>query len=42
AETNMTVLEVAIACGYLSSAQFAKSFRRKYGVTPRRFSHFGG
>lgn len=42
AETNMTVLEVAMACGYLSSAHFAKSFRLKYGVTPRRFSHFGG
>lgn len=42
AETNMSVIEVAIACGYQSSAYFAKSFQKKFGVTPRRFSHFGG
>ncbi|MDE3027235.1 MAG: GlxA family transcriptional regulator [Paracoccaceae bacterium] len=40
AETNLSVLEVAIACGYRSSAHFAKSFHGKYGVSPRRFSHF--
>ncbi|WP_127902439.1 GlxA family transcriptional regulator [Solirhodobacter olei] len=40
-ETNMTVLDVAIACGYVSSSHFAKSFRRKFGVTPYQFSHFG-
>ncbi len=42
ADTNMTVVEVAMACGYQSSAHFAKSFRRKFGITPHRFSHFGG
>lgn len=40
-ETNMTVLEVAIACGYISSSHFSKSFRKKFGVTPYHFSHFG-
>ncbi|MBI1218599.1 MAG: helix-turn-helix domain-containing protein [Rhodobacteraceae bacterium] len=40
-ETNMTVLDVAVACGYLSSSHFAKCFRKKFGVTPYHFSHFG-
>lgn len=42
AETDMSVTEVAIACGYASSSHFSKSFRKKYGVSPYRFSHFGG
>ncbi|MDO8881518.1 MAG: GlxA family transcriptional regulator [Pseudotabrizicola sp.] len=41
AETDMSVTEVAIACGYASSSHFSKSFRVKYGVSPYRFSHFG-
>jgi AraC family transcriptional regulator, glycine betaine-responsive activator len=41
AETDMSVTEVAIACGYASSSHFSKSFRLKYGVSPYRFSHFG-
>ncbi|WP_127904358.1 GlxA family transcriptional regulator [Solirhodobacter olei] len=40
-ETNMTVVEVAIACGFVSSSHFAKSFRKKFGLTPYQFSHFG-
>lgn len=40
AETNMPVTEVAMACGYVSVSHFSKSFRRKYGVSPHRFSHF--
>lgn len=39
-ETNMSVLEVAVSCGYVSSSHFAKSFRKKYGVSPNRFAHF--
>lgn len=41
AETDMTVTEVAVACGYASTSHFSKSFRKKYGVSPYRFSHFG-
>ncbi|MBL8563760.1 MAG: GlxA family transcriptional regulator [Gemmobacter sp.] len=41
AETDMSVTEVAVACGYASSSHFSKSFRKKYGVSPYRFSHFG-
>ena len=40
-ETNMPVLEVALACGYESSSSFSKGFRKKYGIAPQRFSHFG-
>ena len=42
AETDMKVTEVAVACGDASSSHFSKSFRKKYGVSPYRFSHFGG
>lgn len=41
AETDMKVTEVAIACGYASTSHFSKSFRKKYGTSPYRFSHFG-
>lgn len=41
-ETDMKVTDVAVACGYASTSHFSKSFRRKYGVSPYRFSHFGG
>ncbi|PTX53612.1 MULTISPECIES: GlxA family transcriptional regulator [Gemmobacter] len=40
AETDLSVTEVAVACGYASSSHFSKSFRKKYGVSPYRFSHF--
>lgn len=41
AETDMKVTEVAVACGFASASHFSKSFRKKYGVSPYRFSHFG-
>lgn len=41
AETDMSVTDVAIACGYTSASHFSKSFRQRYGVSPYRFSHFG-
>jgi transcriptional regulator GlxA family with amidase domain len=41
AETDMSVTDVAIACGYASTSHFSKSFRQKYGLSPYRFSHFG-
>ena len=40
AETDMSVLDVAIACGYTSSAHFSRGFRARFGVSPHRFSHF--
>ncbi|MBK4216693.1 GlxA family transcriptional regulator [Paracoccus caeni] len=39
-ETNLSVMDVAVACGYASSSHFAKAFRKKYGVSPNRFSNF--
>lgn len=42
AETDMKVTDVAVACGYASTSHFSKSFRKKYGLSPYRFSHFGG
>jgi transcriptional regulator GlxA family with amidase domain len=41
AETDMKITEVAVACGYASTSHFSKSFRKKFGVSPYRFSHFG-
>lgn len=41
AETDMSVTDVSIACGYASTSHFSKSFRLKYGISPYRFSHFG-
>lgn len=41
AETDMSVTDVAVACGYASTSHFSKSFRKKYDVSPYRFSHFG-
>lgn len=39
-ETDMSVIEVAVACGYGSSAHFSKSFRKKFGMSPHHFSNF--
>jgi transcriptional regulator GlxA family with amidase domain len=36
--TDMSVLEVAIACGFPSDACFRTSFKRKFGVTPTQFA----
>lgn len=32
-----TLTEIALACGFSSSSDFSRSFRRHYGVAPRRF-----
>jgi AraC family transcriptional regulator len=32
-----TLTEIALACGFSSSSDFSRSFRRHYGVPPRRF-----
>ena len=38
AETDMPVVDVAIACGYESAGNFSKRFREAFGITPHRFS----
>ena len=35
-QTDMTVVDVAMACGFVSASHFAKCYRRLYGVTPRQ------
>ncbi|HEY0214335.1 MAG TPA: GlxA family transcriptional regulator [Paenirhodobacter sp.] len=42
AETEMSVLDVAMACGYSSRSSFSKGFAKKYGISPHKFSHFSG
>ena len=34
-QTTLSVVEVAVACGFLSAGHFSKRFRLKYGCTPR-------
>ncbi len=36
-DTDKTVLEIAFECGYGDASNFAASFKRKYGVTPKQF-----
>lgn len=35
--TNLSVHDIAHACGYGSNAGFSKAFRQKYALTPLRF-----
>ena len=35
-QTELSVTEIAIACGYKSTSHFTKNFRAAYGVTPKR------
>ncbi|QOZ84663.1 GlxA family transcriptional regulator [Chromobacterium haemolyticum] len=35
-QTNMTVMEVTVACGFLSSSHFSKSYRGLFGYPPSR------
>ncbi len=37
-ETNMAVVDVAIACGYESAGNFSKRFREAFGISPHKFS----
>lgn len=38
-ETDMSVQDVAHACGFNSANAFAKAFRQKYGVAPRNLTN---
>lgn len=40
AETNLSVMDVAIACGYSSRSAFSKGFRAKFGTSPQAFNSF--
>lgn len=40
-QTELSVTEVAVACGYKSTSHFTKSFRLAYGVTPKRMRAVG-
>lgn len=40
AQTELTVQEVALACGYNSLGTFTKVFRERFGVSPSRYSPF--
>ena len=37
AETNLTIQEIAEACGYVEHTNFTVAFKRKYGVVPGRW-----
>ncbi|MWP36971.1 transcriptional regulator, AraC family with amidase-like domain [[Luteovulum] sphaeroides subsp. megalophilum] len=37
--TDMTLLEVATACGFNSVSHFSKCFKARFGTVPTRFSH---
>ena len=34
-QTTMPVLDVAIACGFVSASHFSRSYKRRFGWTPR-------
>lgn len=41
-ETNMSVFEVSVACGYPSPSHFSRNFRRCFGVAPSKYTRFPG
>jgi transcriptional regulator GlxA family with amidase domain len=34
-ETSLAVMDVAVACGFVSSSHFSRAFKRRYGASPR-------
>jgi transcriptional regulator GlxA family with amidase domain len=34
-QTNMSVIDVALACGFVSASHFSKCYRDYFGKTPR-------
>jgi transcriptional regulator GlxA family with amidase domain len=34
-QTSMSILSVALACGFISASHFSKCYRETYGCTPR-------
>ena len=41
-QTEMTVQDVALACGYNGTGTFAKLFRDRFGLSPSKYSPFRG
>lgn len=41
-QTEMTIIEVALACGFSSPSHFSKCYRAQYGSTPYRERGLGG
>ena len=44
-QTNMSVIDVALACGFVSASHFSKCYRDYFGHTPRKergTPHVGG
>lgn len=39
ARAGVTIGEVAVTHGFKSQAHFARTFRARYGLTPREFRH---
>jgi AraC-like DNA-binding protein len=37
AKSKITITEIALSCGFNSSAHFSTEFRRVYGMSPRRY-----
>ncbi|WP_199259725.1 helix-turn-helix domain-containing protein, partial [Paracoccus binzhouensis] len=35
-QTEMSMIEIALACGFASTAHFSKCYRATYGSTPYR------
>ena len=35
-QTNMSVIDVALACGFVSASHFSKCYRDFFGRTPRK------
>ncbi len=35
-QTNMSVTEVAVACGFNAASHFSRSFRQRYGMSPHK------
>tara|TARA_Y100001960_G_scaffold331804_1_gene430036 strand:- start:884 stop:1888 length:1005 start_codon:yes stop_codon:yes gene_type:complete len=35
-QTDMSIVDVAVACGFVSASHFAKCFRKLFGATPRQ------
>jgi AraC family transcriptional regulator len=40
-DTNLTIADIAIQCGYANAAQFSTMFKRKIGITPSTWRRAG-
>jgi transcriptional regulator GlxA family with amidase domain len=40
ARTEMSIVDISSACGFETAAQFSKTFKKKFGVSPSRYANF--